>query len=190
MRQCYTLSSPDCLLCALCRPSAALALEPAPGVPLASALVRGGAVKVFATAHTARKFKSPQQRHSRNATKMVTFTFYFWRRRSILLLPLARYLFLSLAPGGISDVGAQIYFWRWRSFYCWRWRPEVLWAMASNFIFGAGAPAVKSIQKIDFGGRRASELYYCQWRPILFLTLALGARFLLKTLAQPETDLT
>ena len=169
-------------LCALCRPSAALALEPAPGVPLASALVRGGAVKVCATAHPARKPKSPQQWRSRNATKIVTFTFYFWRRRSILLLSLARYLFLSLAPGSISDVGAQIYFWRWRSFYSWRWHPEVFWPMASNFIFGAGAPAVESIQKIDFGGRRASELYYCQWRPILFLTLAQGAPIFIKNI--------
>ena len=155
-------SSPDCLLCAPCTPSAALALEPAPGVPLASALVREGAVKVFATAHPARKLKSPQQWRSRNASKMVTFTFYFWRRRSILLLSMARYLFLSQVPGSISDVGAQFYFSRWRSFYYWRWHPGVFWAMASDFIFGAGAPAVKSIQKIDLGGRRAAELYYCQ----------------------------
>ena len=75
---------------------------------------------------------------------------------------MARYLFLSQAPGSISDVGAQFYFLRWRSFYYWRWRPGVFWAMASDFIFGAGAPAVKSIQNIDLGGRRAAELYYCQ----------------------------
>ena len=170
------------MLCAPCRPSAALALEPAPGVPLASALVRGGAVKVVAAAHPAQKLKSPQQWRSRHATKIVTFTFNFRRRRSILLLSLARFLFLSLAPGSISDVGAQFYFWRWRSFYYWRWRPEVFWAMASNFVFGAGAPAVKNMQKIYFGGRRAADLYYCQWRPILFLTLAQGAPILIKNI--------
>ena len=33
---------------------------------------------------------------------------------------------------------------------------KYFWAMASNFIFGAGAPAVKSMQKINLGGRRTA----------------------------------